>query len=274
MFAPRRHPLIYVIIVLLLTVTACGGGGSDTALQEAQLAATQVALEATQAALSNPTEAPPTQAPPPTDAPAADQAPTEDSAAEGQTEEAPAFYLEDFDTDSVQLWTYYIFQGNEDNFDIYTENSNLVFEVNEERLYSYFTYDPYTYTDVAIYTGVESLVTRNYVNSLVCRVSSRGWYEALISNNGLYQISKYDAVDNAWINLFDGGSEHIKTGKAINDFGMICQGNSIGVVINGQLERVVEDDYHREGQVGIGVSSFDTYPIIAGFDYVSIEPIQ
>lgn len=117
-------------------------------------------------------------------------------------------------------------------------------------------------------------MSRNYGNSVICRASSRGWYELNISNNGLYQIVKYDAIDNVFTNLFNGGSEYINTGKAINDYTLVCLGNEISVFVNGQFERTVEDDFHREGQVGIGVSSFETFPIIAGFDWVAISPVQ
>jgi len=271
-----------------MLLSACGNGedvSTDTALQEAQLAATQVALEATQAALENPpspTDAPPpttapvvdepTDAPPPTAAPVVEEA--ADEAGDETGAEAPIYYLEDFDTESIGLWTYYVAQGNEENLTIYSENSHLVFEINENNLWSYFTYDPYYYTDVRLFMEVESLVTRNYDNSLVCRVSDRGWYEVAISNNGLYQIAKYDAIDDVFLNLFNGGSTNINTGKATNEYDMICQGNSIGAIINGVLEHVVEDDFHKEGQVGVGITSFDAVPIIAGIDYVSIEPIQ
>ncbi len=277
MYTSRYLKICVSLILGILFISACGGGSessSDVALQEAQLAATQVAIEATQAALSAPTEAEPTEAPPPTAEPVEEPSNDQADSINSGGDEPEAFYFEDFDTDTVGLWTYYVMNGNEVNLNIYTDNSRLVFEINEDNLWSYFTYDPYLYTDVRLFMYVESLVTRNYDNTLVCRVSNRGWYEVSVSNNGLYYIAKYDAVDDIFVNLFNGGSTNINTGKATNEYGMICQGNSIGVIINGVLEKVVEDDFHKEGQIGIGVGSFDAVPIIAEIDYVSIEPIQ
>lgn len=123
----RFAKLSIFILAMLPLMAGCGGAdtSSDTALQEAQLAATQVALEATQAALAAPAD--PTDAPPPTDAPAVDppadnagdsQPPAADSGDAGSTE-AEAFYVEDFDSDSVGLWTWYVFRGNEDKLAVY-----------------------------------------------------------------------------------------------------------------------------------------------------------
>jgi len=271
---------IFLILSGLMLLAGCGGNTSDidTSLEAAHLAATQVSLEATLAAFAVPPE--PTNLPPPTEASEV-EAPANEEAADVSADseetngaEAEPFYVEDFDTNTSLFWTWDLFKGNENDFNIYVDNSTLVFELNKGDIWSYFTYDEYTYEDVQIDVRVESLVKRNYANSLICRVSGRGWYELVISNNGLYQIVKYDAIDNAWVVLFDGGSEHIKTGKAVNDYTFLCQGSEISVFVNGAFERTVTDTFHREGQVGVGVSSGDTYPIIVGFDWVMLSPVQ
>lgn len=278
-----RIPRVMVGLCLGFLLVACNGGtdgSSGDSLEQAHLAATQAALEATQAALDaslseaqQPTaDTVSADIEAPSDEVVADEpdGPTGDAGEGNGISDAPAFYLEEFNSDGVELWTYYLLQGNEEDFAVYTNNGTLTFEVNNEQTYTYFLYDPYVYTDVVVQTSVESLVKRNYANSLVCRVSDRGWYELAISNNGLYAIWNYDAINASWNQLYNGGSEEIDTGIATNEFALVCEGDQISIYVNGSLERTVKDSFHREGQVGIGVSSLETYPIIATFDWVNI----
>jgi hypothetical protein len=275
----RIIKLIIIVLAGLFLVAGCGGDSStsDIALQEAQIAATQVALEATQAALAAPTLV--IDDPPPADEPDAEP-PVDDSidsqapAADDEIFQAEPFYVEQFDTETIALWTWFLFEGNEDDVNLNSDGEYLIYEVGAVENYSYFVYDEYTYADVIIETSVESLVSRNYANTLICRVSERGWYEFVVSNNGLYTIYKYDVIDNAWINLANGGSTDINTGKAVNNYALECVANQINVYVNGTLVKSVEDSFHKEGKVGVGISSFDTYPIIAYFDWIAISPAQ
>ena len=54
---------------------------------------------------------------------------------------------------------------------------------------------------------------------------------------------------------------------------MSCEGNEIKLYVNGVLERTVEDNTYNlpEGLIGVGVSSFDSTPVIIDFDYVTID---
>ena len=49
--------------------------------------------------------------------------------------------------------------------------------------------------------------------------------------------------------------------------------NEIKLYVNGVLERTVEDNTYNlpEGLIGVGVSSFDSTPVIIDFDYVYID---
>jgi hypothetical protein len=251
---------IWIAIGLLITVTiACGGstGGNDD--QAANLAATQQSLEATQAALANEPE--------PTQAPAATDAPAEPAA----TEEAPAFYTEEFD-EVNDLWTYFLMSGEDSDLSIITEDGQMVFDIQEEQVYAYLTYDAYYYEDVRIDTSARNLGSNNNNVSLICRETEDGWYEFNIANNGLYSILRYDADVNEYTLIYNGGSTAINTGKATNEYTAICEGDTLSLFINGVEARTVDhDNRYPEGRVGISVSSFENVPVTVNFEWVTIS---
>ncbi len=256
-----RNIKIWIAIVLLAVVTvACGGstGGNDD--QAANLAATQQSLEATQAALG--------AQPAPTEPPApATEAPTEPAAAE----EAPAFYTEEFDSPN-DLWTYFLMSGEDSDLSIVTEGGEMVFDIEEEQVFAYLTYDAYYYEDVRIDTSARNLGSNNNNVSLVCRETEDGWYEFNIANNGLYSILRYDANINEYTLLYNGGSTAIKTGKATNEYTAICDGDTLSLFINGVEARTIDhDNRYPEGRVGISVSSFENVPVTVNFEWLTIS---
>jgi hypothetical protein len=255
-----RNAKIWIAIALLVAVTvACGGstGGNDD--QAANLAATQQSLEATQAALANQPE--------PTQAPAATDPPDEPAA----TEEAPAFYTEEFD-EVNDLWTYFLMSGEDSDLTILTEDGEMVFDIQEEQVYAYLTYDAYFYEDVRIDTSARNLGSNNNNVSLVCRETEDGWYEFNIANNGLYSILRYDADINEYTLIYNGGSTAINTGKATNEYTAICDGDTLSLFINGVEARTVDhDNRYPEGRVGISVSSFENVPVTVNFEWVTIS---
>lgn len=255
-----RNTKIWIAVALLVAVSvACGGstGGNDD--QAANLAATQQSLEATQAALAN--------QPAPTQAPAATDAPAEPAA----TEEAPAFYTEEFD-EVNELWTYFLMSGEDADLSIVTEDGQMVFDIQEEQVYAYLTYDAYYYEDVRIDTSARNLGSNNNNVSLVCRETEDGWYEFNIANNGLYSILRYDADIDEYTLIYNGGSTAIHTGKATNEYTAICEGDTLSLFINGVEARTVDhDNRYPEGRVGISVSSFENVPVTVNFEWVTIS---
>ena len=83
----------------------------------------------------------------------------------------------------------------------------------------------------------------------------------------------FEAMDTGYRRLYNGGSRNINTGLKSNTFAMSCEGNEIKLYVNGVLERTVEDNTYNlpEGLIGVGVSSFDSTPVIIDFDYVTID---
>jgi S1-C subfamily serine protease len=186
--------------------------------------------------------------------------------------EAPAFYVEEFDPDSsnVQYWSWFLTNGDENGFDIYTEGGKLVFDITGKHIYSYFAYDPYFYEDVRLDAIAENRGMNNNNVSLICRATDEGWYEFSIANNGLWWIYGYDGDYSM---LANGGSTAVNMGKDVNEYTILCYGDTLALYINGnEIHTLHENNFaFREGQVGIGVSSFDVLPIIVEFDWVAIS---
>jgi hypothetical protein len=219
----------------------------------------------------SPTQAPPTQAPPTQAPPTIEVLPTE--APTDAPAEAPAYFTEEFDTE-IPDWTYFVQHGDESKMDLYTENGRLIFNLNGEGIYTYLMYDPYTYSDVRIDAQAENRGFNNNEVSLVCRYDpDYGWYEFSIANNGLYKIWAFDALTNNYELLFDGGSTDIRSGKDVNEYTAICQGNTLSLYINGVEARSINETRFafREGQVGISTSSFEVLPIIVEWEWVTIS---
>ncbi len=187
--------------------------------------------------------------------------------------EAADFFTEDFN-EGVDLSNYSFFEyhGNDDDVNLNADGGFLVFDLQKANLWTYVTYDPYIYTDVALEMKVENRGKNNNNVSLICRYSDEGWYEFNIANNGLYWIYAYTISDNAYNRIYNGGSNAIKTGRGTNTYTAYCNGSTLSLYINGVEARTVEDTKYNlpEGKVGLGVSSFDVLPILIGVDYFTV----
>ena len=186
--------------------------------------------------------------------------------------DAPDFYTEEFDTQPSN-YTLYEYHGNAGNVGLYAEGGSLVFDLQDEDLWTYYIYDPYTYADVAI-TMVADNRGRNTNNvTLVCRFSADdfSWYEFNISNGGEYWI--YAHVDGAYQTVANGGSTAVRQGKDTNTYAASCIGNELTLYINGVEVKSVNETIHelQEGQVGFGVSSFSVLPIVIAVSSFTIE---
>jgi hypothetical protein len=143
--------------------------------------------------------------------------------------------------------------------------------VQGEYIWAYLLYDSYTYTDVRIDFTAENLGSNNNNVSLICRDNERGWYEFNVANNGLYWIYRYTVSDDTFHELYSGGVSNLRTGKDTNDYTAICEGDELTLGVNGTEVRTVSDSTFDEGQVGVGISSFEFTPVLVEFDYVQIS---
>ena len=249
MYVKALKPFIFLMTVLALVSLACLGS----------------------------TETPSPEPPAETEAPAQPEQPQETEApAQASAQE---FFKEEFDGD-LSNWTYFNVLGsdstNESGLSLETDGGYLVFDISTKQLYTYVTYDPYEYKNVAIALRAENRGTNNNAVTLVCRSSDEGWYEIAIENSGLYKIWAATYRDNGDIiynKLADGGSTKIKVGKETNEYKMVCKERSITLFINGFETRVYEDNTYvlRDGLVGFSVQSFNDPTVKVEVDWVEIS---
>jgi hypothetical protein len=198
------------------------------------------------------------------------------------TANAQQFYTEKFDTEDNN-WEYLIVNGSNKQIvkgstgpmSMRTVGGLLVFDLQNLGTTAYATYEPFTYTDVRLDVKAGNRGTNNNNISLICRKSDAGWYQFDIASNGLYEIFFAKTVGDAveYTRIAEGGSNKIKTGWAENEYGIVCQGSTLVLNINGAEARRLEDKTYLlpEGKVGISVSSLKDAPVIADFYWVSIS---
>lgn len=174
-------------------------------------------------------------------------------------------------------WSYWFQAGDEERTSFFVEDGKMNVEINGKQTYLYFTYDDFTYDNVYVETIVENRGANSQSVSLICRYSEEdGWYEANIGNDGLYNIFVFDARKQPkgdYDMLTSGGSNAIKQGKDINAYGFSCNDRKLTLWINGtEVTQIKENAYAlREGNVGFGVSSYESLPVIVEFDEFTID---
>ncbi len=217
---------------------------------------------------------------PPVQQPQQPQQPSQPQATEEPVQpsaQAEQFFTEEFDQ-SVDNWSYFLTHGDENAMNLIVEGGYLTFDLPAEGLWVYTLYDPYTYEDVRIDVRAENRGDNKNNISLICRYDEKdGWYEFNIENTGLYNIlyGKWndDMRGASYAKIADGGSNAIRSGKDVNEYTAICKGRTLILYINGKQVRSVDDNQRvlRSGQIGIGVSSFDRFPVIVDYDWVKVS---
>ena len=265
------RPLFFVVSLVLVVGLACsfGGGGNNNNTQPDQ------PVESTQAPL--PTAVPATEVVEPT---AVVEEPTVE-VTEPPVQEAEQYFTEEFDEPLSNDWSILTVTGSDsadaDKVTVEAQDGSLVWDFDSEYLYYYLFYDAFTYDDVRVDVTADNRGRNNNNISLICRYDPDvGWYEFNIANNGLYDIYYAEVKSNGNIGysrITNGGSNAIKQGKETNEYGIICKGNQLTLIINGdEVKTVTEKTYAlREGEVGVSVSSFNVLPILIEMDWFKIS---
>ncbi len=192
------------------------------------------------------------------------------------------FYTDEFDVENP-AWKYTVVNGAERKIvngivglmSVRALGGLLIFDLQGPGAWVYATYEPFTYTDVRLDVRVGNRGSNNNNVSLFCRKSDAGWYEVDIANNGLYEVLYGKIVGDAveYTPITDGGSTEIKSGMAENEYGIVCQGNTLTLYINGKEVRSLVDNKYLlpEGKVGLSVSSFRDVPVTVDFFWAKIS---
>jgi hypothetical protein len=260
----KRHVLasfLFVASLVIIVGLACSSVAPTT-----QVAATEpVVVQPSNT--SQPVE--PTSTPKPTDVPPTFTA----------TPRSP-FFKEEFDTDVLSSWSSFIITGDnkadksKGSFSI--DGGKLVFDLEDEQLYSYLIYDDQTYKDVRLEVSADNRGKNNNNISLVCRYTNDGWYEFSVMSSGLFQVWAVDlsgAVHKGYNLVNSGGSNAIKMGMETNVYSIVCSGDQLTLYINGEKATTFTESKYgfSDGKVGINVSSLNVIPIIVEFEYFDIQ---
>jgi hypothetical protein len=176
------------------------------------------------------------------------------------------FFTEEFESDAyLDQWYYYTTGPGEDNDDdlqIFQDGDGLTFDLGALDLYVYHIYDLQTYKDVRLTMVAENLGRNNNNVSMVCRLDydNAQWYEFSVESGGVWYLYAYDGGYNT---LDSGGTNALKQGKAVNEYGLECSGNTITMFINGDKVKTYTDRTYvfGEGEVGFNISSLNVLPI-------------
>jgi formylglycine-generating enzyme required for sulfatase activity len=152
-------------------------------------------------------------------------------------------------------------------------NDGLLFDLNDPDLRAYYFYKPDVPGNVAIRLKAENVGKSAFNVGIICRRTGNTWYEFRISGDGLWYLYKYN---DSYLNLANGGSLAIKTGKSINEYEMLCNDNQISLRINGETVKTYDfkASFYAQGQVGFSIlSGKAVFPIdIKVSEYAVTEP--
>jgi hypothetical protein len=245
------RPLFLFVVLLLVVGMACSLGSGDNTPVPPQQQATQP---------------PPPPQPVETEAPP----PVVDEPTTAPEPVSQQYFTEEFDQDPG--WDYFLTAGDEDKITTEFDNSLMTFDLQETNIYAYYLYEQYEYGDVRIDLRAENRGKNNNNVSLVCRATTDGWYEFSTEGGGLwylYAVTINDEKKAVYNRIDNGGASSLKQGKEVNEYGMICDGNEITLIVNGKELKKVEDKEYSlaDGGVGFNISSLNVTPIIVEVDW-------
>jgi len=250
------HPALFIISIVAILGFACqtlsGGGVPPTPYPTLPPVPTQANIPTTEPT-ARPTNKPPTAVP---------------------TESTQEFFTEEFETDRFfDEWYYFVMGPGSDNDEklvIEQKGDGVNIDLGTLDFYLYYIYGQKNYDDVRVTMVAENLGRNNNNVSLICRLDydNGKWYEFSVESGGMWYLY---AFDNGYNFLDSGGTTALKQGKAINEYGLECNGDTLSMYINGDKLKSYTDrtNNFQEGQVGFNISSLNVLPItvdIKSFD--------
>lgn len=236
----------------LLFITACQPQATPT--PEAPLFPTNTAL---------PTPVPATDTPAPTFTPEPSPTPF------------PRFFTAEFDG-SLAGWA--ILQaGNEAVPNVTVENSRLMMQMDAPYTWVYALYGAQDYDSVSLETKFVNNALSPASIGLICRYSETdGWYEYNVTTDGTYNLLYGKWLTNGvaeYLPVLDGASKAIQQSGTEQRLGMICNGTTVSLLIEGAVIRNADVSRFEltSGKVGVTASSYENAPVIASFDWVTVS---
>jgi hypothetical protein len=286
-----RNFTLFFVVMALLVITGCQPSVSEVSTAIAKTRAAQ------------PTS---TFTPEPTNTPTLTPSPTPTSTITSTpTPEFLQFFTENFELAS-DSWSFFVIpapfiygsyrpsnllvQGLVEEFIPGIQDGFLRFELHAKELFASAYYNRFTYDDVRIDARVSNIQGNGNFLGLICRYDPNvGWYEASLGDSGLYWVNAVKISDSNKINrilLVTGGTGIIKGGQAENEISLVCQENTLSLLINGKLinQIPVESIGFTSGYSGVSVHTLSRWvildqrlkfnrklPVIANFDWVKFS---
>ena len=220
-------------------------------------------LTATSPASPTPTSVPVTDTPAPT------------ATTEFTPTSLPRLFTNEFDA-PLAGWT--ILQtGNEAPPTVKTEGSNLILQMDSPFTWAYAVYDPQEYADVRVDARFNNQAGSPASIGLICRYSETdGWLEYNIYSDGTYSVlyGQWLASGIAdYLPVLSSSTNAIQPSGTSQEIGLLCSGTTLSLFIDQTLIRTVDVSRFEltGGRVGVTVSSFENTPVIAVFDWVTVN---
>ncbi len=268
-----------LLVVLALVSLSCNILANESKEEDTSAKDTEIALGIQQTLDARQAETPPTEAPtlppPPTEPPAVQPtiAPLPTKAPAGLVDRSASqpgelYFSETFET--MDGWSAFPMQGDPDGWGYQIFDNRLRAEIQTQDTWAYYLFEGGgDFQDVRIDITVENRASNTNFVGMICRYSDQGWYEANILNTGEYAIF-YGGPSGLEATMHTGGSFQIKTGRSINSYALICQGETLTLLINGAEEfsmplRAGSYGYLDGGIVGFSVSTTNVIPVVVDF---------
>lgn len=216
----------------------------------------------------------PTETPLPTPIPVTDT-PAPSPTPEPTSTPFPQFFTTEFD-DSLAGWV--ILQaGNEATPNIALESSRLIIQMDAPYTWVYALYGTHDYDTVTVQTKFVSNAMSPASMGLICRYSdTEGWFEYNVTTDGTYNLLYGKWLSNGvaeYLPILDGTSNLIQQSGVEQQIGLVCAGSTATMSINGTVVRSADVSRYElvNGKVGVTASSYENTPVIASFDWVTVD---
>ena len=216
----------------------------------------------------------PTETPLPTSVPVTDT-PAPTPTLESTPTPFPQFFTNEFDA-SLAGWV--ILQaGNAAVPNITTENSRLMLQMDSPYLWVYALYGAQDYNNVRVDTKFVNNALSPASIGLICNYSeTEGWFEYNVTTDGTYNLLYGKWLSNGiadYLPILDGASNAIQQSGVEQEIGLICNGTTLSLLIDGNIIRNADVGRYEliTGKVGMTASSYENTPVIASFDWVKVS---
>ena len=185
------------------------------------------------------------------------------------------YFRDDFNSARMD-WKTFVTSGEAGLFDLRVEEGFLVFDLGGREINAFALYQPEVYKNVRMDVRVANRGEAAYRVSLICRYDEEeGWYQFDVFNTGLYNIYYFDWNEDKQADptpLAEGGSDAMRVDGS-NELTVVCNDRDLSLFINGSEARTLSESIYflRDGQVGVGVSSFTQLPALVGFDWLMVS---